>query len=56
VNDVERLALALTLIELGNDVADFGRNRRIFVKSTYENREQFIRVMNNHLESFGHTC
>jgi hypothetical protein len=41
VNGAEQLALALTLIELGNGVAGFGRNTRIFVKSTSENRKQW---------------
>jgi hypothetical protein len=35
MNGAEQLALALTLIELGNDVVDFGKNSRVFVKPTY---------------------
>ena len=49
----ERLALALTMIELGDEVVDFGRNSRILFKPTSTNKNLFNQVMAKHLEGTG---
>jgi hypothetical protein len=56
VNDDERLALALTMIELGDDVVDFGTTARILVNTNRENKNLFNQVMAKHLEGTGYTC
>jgi hypothetical protein len=56
VNVDERLALALTMIELGDDVVDFGRNSRILFKPTSTNKNLFNQVTAKHLEGTGYTC
>jgi hypothetical protein len=56
VNGVEQLALALTMIELGDDVVDFGTTARILKKPTLENKNLFNLAMANHLEGSGYTC
>jgi hypothetical protein len=56
VNDDERLALALTMIELGDDVVDFGTTARILVNTNRENKNLFNQVMAKHLEGTGYAC
>ena len=50
----ERLALALSMIELGDEVVDCGRNFTLFIDQyNFENRHLFNQAMAKHLEGTG---
>ena len=54
MHNEERLALALTMIELGDEVVDCGRNIKLFTKNTLENRNLFNQAMAKHLKGTGY--
>jgi hypothetical protein len=49
----ERLALALTMIELGDEVVDCGRNRTLLIKNDGVNKHLFKQAMAKHLQGTG---
>jgi hypothetical protein len=53
LNYEERLALALTMIELGDELVDFGRNKILLIKRNFENKKLFNQAMAKHLEGTG---
>ena len=53
MNYEERLALALTMIELGDEVVDFGMTRTLLIKNSEENKYLFNQAMAKHLEGTG---
>ena len=53
LNYEERLALALTMIELGDELVDFGRNATLLIKNFFENKNLFNQAMAKHLEGTG---
>jgi hypothetical protein len=55
LNYDERLALALTMIELGDDVVDLNFDTsRILITTTYENKNLFKQAMAKHLKGTGY--
>jgi hypothetical protein len=53
LNYEERLALALTMIELGDELVDFGMTATLLIKRNFENKNLFNQAMAKHLEGTG---
>jgi hypothetical protein len=53
LNYEERLALALTMIELGDELVDFGTTATLLIKRNFENKNLFNQAMAKHLEGTG---
>jgi hypothetical protein len=49
----ERLALALTMIELGDEVVDCGRTGKLLIKNSHENKYLFNQAMAKHWDGTG---